>query len=47
MRGRKQLRFENLTASATWQSAREWLARSAASPPELSFKPGGNDAGGA
>jgi beta-N-acetylhexosaminidase len=47
MRGRKQLRFENLTASAAWQSAREWLARSAASPPELSFKPGGTDAGGA
>jgi beta-N-acetylhexosaminidase len=47
MRGRKQLRFENLTASATWQSAREWLTRSAASPPELSFKPGGTDAGGA
>jgi beta-N-acetylhexosaminidase len=47
MRGRKQLRFENLTASAAWQSAREWLARSAASPPELSFNPGSSDAGGA
>jgi beta-N-acetylhexosaminidase len=46
MRGRKQLRFENLTASASWQSAREWLARSAASPPELSFNSGGRDAGG-
>jgi len=46
MRGRKQLRFENLAASASWQSAREWLRRSAASPPELSFNPGGTDAGG-
>jgi beta-N-acetylhexosaminidase len=46
MRGRKQLRFENLSASASWQSAREWLARSAASPPELSFNSGGSDAGG-
>jgi beta-N-acetylhexosaminidase len=46
IRGRKQLRFENLTASAAWQSAREWLARSAASPPELSFNSGGTDAGG-
>jgi beta-N-acetylhexosaminidase len=47
MRGRKQLRFETLGASAAWQSAREWLARSAAAPPELSFNPGGQDAGGA
>ena len=46
MRGRKQLRFENLAASASWQSAREWLARSAASPPELSFNSGGENAGG-
>jgi beta-N-acetylhexosaminidase len=45
MRGRKQLRFENLAASASWQSAREWLTRSAASPPELSFNSGGKDAG--
>ncbi len=35
MRGRKQLRFETLAASAAWQSAREWLERSAASPPDL------------
>jgi beta-N-acetylhexosaminidase len=41
MRGRSQHRFENLSASAAWQSAREWLARSAASPPELDFKSGG------
>jgi beta-N-acetylhexosaminidase len=46
MRGRKELRFENLAASAAWQSAREWLARSAASPPELSFSSGGSVAGG-
>ena len=46
MRGRKQLVFENLSASAEWQSAREWLARSAASPPALNLKPGGHDAGG-
>jgi beta-N-acetylhexosaminidase len=46
MRGRKQLGFENLSASAEWQSAREWLARSAASPPALNLKPGGHDAGG-
>jgi beta-N-acetylhexosaminidase len=46
MRGRKQLRFENLSASASWQGAREWLARSAASPPELSFNSGGGDARG-
>ena len=46
MRGRKQLRFENLAASAGWQSAREWLTRSAALPPELSFNSGGTDAGG-
>jgi beta-N-acetylhexosaminidase len=46
MRGRKALRFENLTASAVWQSARQWLERSAASPPELRFNPGGPDAGG-
>jgi beta-N-acetylhexosaminidase len=47
MRGRKQLRFENLTASASWQSAREWLLRSAAAPPELSFNSGGTGPGGA
>jgi len=46
MRGRKQLDFENLAASDSWQSAREWLARSAASPPELSFDSGGTEAGG-
>jgi beta-N-acetylhexosaminidase len=46
MRGRRELRFENLAASAAWRSAREWLARSAASPPELSFGSGGSDAGG-
>jgi beta-N-acetylhexosaminidase len=46
MRGRKQLRFENLGASSAWQSAREWLLRSAAAPPELSFNSGGADAGG-
>jgi len=47
MRGRKQLRFENLAASTAWQSAREWLLKSAASPPELTFNAGGTDAGGA
>jgi beta-N-acetylhexosaminidase len=46
MRGRKQLDFETLTASEAWQSARQWLARSAAAPPELSFNSGGPDAGG-
>ena len=42
MRGRKQLDFETLEASAAWRSAREWLERSAAKP-ELRFEPG--DAG--
>jgi beta-N-acetylhexosaminidase len=46
MRGRKQLVFENLSASAEWQSAREWLARSAASPPALDLSTGGQNAGG-
>jgi beta-N-acetylhexosaminidase len=42
MRGRKQLDFETLEASAAWRSAREWLERSAAKP-ELRFDSG--DAG--
>jgi beta-N-acetylhexosaminidase len=42
MRGRKQLDFETLEASAAWRSAREWLQRSAATP-ELRFDSG--DAG--
>ncbi len=46
MRGRKQVSFENLSASAAWQGAREWLARSAASPPALNLESGGRDAGG-
>jgi len=46
MRGRSQARFENLPASAAWQSAREWLLRSASPPPELSFSPEGADARG-
>ena len=46
MRGRKQLSFENLSASAEWQSAREWLARNAALPPALDLRSGGGDAGG-
>jgi beta-N-acetylhexosaminidase len=46
MRGRKQLNFETLAASDSWQCARQWLARSAAAPPELSFHSGGTDAGG-
>ena len=46
MRGRSQARFENLCASAAWQSAREWLLRSASPPPELSFSPEGADARG-
>jgi beta-N-acetylhexosaminidase len=46
MRGRRQYRFETLAASAAWQSAQEWLLRSASPPPELSFKPEGADAGG-
>jgi beta-N-acetylhexosaminidase len=45
MRGRRQYRFETLSASAAWQSAREWLLRSASPPPELSFKAEGADAG--
>jgi beta-N-acetylhexosaminidase len=44
MRGRRQCRFENLSASADWQSAREWLLRSASPPPELSFNADGADA---
>jgi beta-N-acetylhexosaminidase len=47
MRGRKQLRFETLSASTAWQSAREWLTWSSASPPELSFAPDDKDAGSA
>jgi len=35
MRGRKASHFETLTASAAWKRAREWLQRSAASPPDL------------
>ncbi len=46
MRGRSQARFENLAASAAWQSAREWLLRSASPPPELTFSPEGADARG-
>lgn len=46
MRGRRQLDFENLAASDSWQSARQWLARSSAAPPELSFDSGGSEAGG-
>lgn len=46
MRGRRQARFENLSASAAWQSAREWLLRSASPPPELTFSPEGADARG-
>jgi beta-N-acetylhexosaminidase len=45
MRGRRQYRFETLGASAAWQSAREWLTRSA-SPPELTLNSEGADAGG-
>ncbi|HEY4975007.1 MAG TPA: beta-N-acetylhexosaminidase [Steroidobacteraceae bacterium] len=45
MRGRRQCSFETLGASAAWQSAREWLLRSASPPPELIFKPEGADAG--
>jgi beta-N-acetylhexosaminidase len=45
MRGRRQYSFETLGASAAWQSAREWLLRSASPPPELVFKPEGADAG--
>ncbi|HEY3730937.1 MAG TPA: beta-N-acetylhexosaminidase [Steroidobacteraceae bacterium] len=46
MRGRRQYAFDALTASAAWQSAREWLRLSASPPPELNFKPEGADAGG-
>jgi len=35
MRGRKQVEFENLAASAAWQSAREWLATTGAVDPSL------------
>jgi len=45
MRGRRHDGFETLRASAAWQSAREWLARSALPPPELTFKSEGDDAG--
>jgi hypothetical protein len=45
MRGRSHYRFESLGASAAWQSAREWLLRSASPPPELSFKAEGAEAG--
>jgi beta-N-acetylhexosaminidase len=45
MRGRRQYSFETLGASAAWQSAREWLLRSDSPPPELIFKPEGDDAG--
>jgi beta-N-acetylhexosaminidase len=45
MRGRRPYSFETLHASAEWQSAREWLARSASAPPELSFDSAGADAG--
>lgn len=45
MRGRRQHSFENLSASAAWQSAREWLARSVATP-ELRFNSPGADVGG-
>jgi beta-N-acetylhexosaminidase len=46
MRGRSSCDFETLTASAAWQSAREWLAADSAAP-ELKFDPGGADPGGA
>jgi beta-N-acetylhexosaminidase len=46
MRGRSDYGFETLRASAAWQSAREWLHRSASPPPELTFDSGGADAGG-
>ena len=46
MRGRRHDSFETLSASAAWQSAREWLIRSASPPPELTFKSEGADAGG-
>jgi beta-N-acetylhexosaminidase len=46
MRGRRQYRFETLAASTAWQSAREWLIRSASPPPELTFNSEGADAGG-
>jgi beta-N-acetylhexosaminidase len=45
MRGRRQYRFETLAASSAWQSAREWLIRSASPPPELTFNSEGADAG--
>ena len=45
MRGRRHDGFETLRASSAWQSAREWLARSASPPPELTFKSEGDDAG--
>jgi beta-N-acetylhexosaminidase len=46
MRGRRHYSFETLSATAAWQSAREWLIRSASPPPELTFKSEGADAGG-
>jgi hypothetical protein len=45
MRGRRLYSFETLSASAAWQSAREWLLRSASPPPELTFKSEDADAG--
>ncbi len=46
MRGRRQPGFETLEASATWRSAREWLARGTAKP-ELKFEPGDAESEGA
>jgi beta-N-acetylhexosaminidase len=39
MRGHKHAGFENLAASAAWQSAREWLQKNAV-PPTLEFPAG-------
>ena len=39
MRGQKHAGFENLAASAAWQSAREWLQKNAV-PPTLEFPAG-------
>lgn len=44
MRGRRQVGFENLSASPSWRRAREWLARSDAKP-ELQFDSPGADGG--
>jgi len=46
MRGRRQPGFETLEASATWRSAREWLARGTAKP-ELKFEPDNAESEGA